>query len=215
MPEEIVVEARIVASILFGALYSPLTASLVPTLLARAEQGDFQPLFALALANEEAQENMSLGMQLSVICSEDAPRVSADDIASQAKDSVFAGYLLRGQAMACEMWPRGSIDASYYEPVVSDVPTLILSGDVDPVTPPGWGEAVAAHLSNSRHIVMPASGHGVIGTPCGHQLIGEFIEEGSAQDLDTSCVDDVKRPPFFLTPSGPDPAPAAAAPERR
>ena len=213
--EEIVVEARVVASVLFGALYSPLSASLVPTLLARAEQGDFQPLFALALASEEAQENMSLGMQLSVICSEDSPRVSTDDLAREAEGSVFAGYLLRGQAMACGMWPRGSIDSAYYEPVVSDVPTLILSGDVDPVTPPGWGEAVAKHLSNSRHVVMPASGHGVIATPCGHQLVGEFIEEGSAADLDTSCVDDVRRPPFFLTPAGPDPAPARPSAELR
>jgi pimeloyl-ACP methyl ester carboxylesterase len=203
--EEVTVEARTVASILFGALYNPLTASLVPTLVGRAEQNDFQGLFALALANDGADENMSLGMQLSVICSEDAGRVTPDDLAREGAGTIFGGYLLRGQVKACEMWPKGTVDASYYEPVRSDVPTLILSGDVDPVTPPGWGDAVAKHLPNARHIVVPATGHGVVATSCGQRLVQQFLDRASASDLDTSCVEQVRRPPFFLTPAGPDP----------
>jgi pimeloyl-ACP methyl ester carboxylesterase len=203
--EEVTVEARTVASILFGALYNPLTASLVPTLVGRAEQNDFQGLFALALANDGADENMSLGMQLSVICSEDSGRVTPDDLAREGAGTIFGGYLLRGQVKACEMWPKGTVDASYYEPVRSDVPTLVLSGDVDPVTPPGWGDAVATHLPNARHIVVPATGHGVVATSCGQRLVQQFLDRASASDLDTSCVEQVRRPPFFLTPAGPDP----------
>lgn len=210
IPEEVTIEARVVASVLFGALYNPVTASLVPTLLARAEQDDFQALLALALANEGVEENMSLGMQLSVVCSEDAPRVTTASYQREGEGTVFGGYLLSSQLEACAIWPRGTIDPSYYEPVVSDVPSLVLSGDLDPVTPPGWGESVARHLTRARHITMPATGHGVIGTPCGAKLVKEFIEEGSADDLDTSCVETVKRPPFFLTPAGPDPAPRSA-----
>jgi pimeloyl-ACP methyl ester carboxylesterase len=203
--EEVTVEARVVANILFGALYNPLTASLLPTLVTRAEQNDFQSLFALALANDAGDENMSLGMQLSVICSEDAARVTAEDLAREGASTIFGGYLLRGQVLACEMWPRGRVDASYYEPVSSDVPTLILSGDVDPVTPPGWGDAVAGHLKNARHIVVPATGHGVVATACGQRLVQQFIERADASDLDTACVKQARRPPFFLTPAGPDP----------
>jgi pimeloyl-ACP methyl ester carboxylesterase len=103
------------------------------------------------------------------------------------------------------MWPRGTVDASYYEPVVSDVPTLVLSGELDPVTPPGWGESVVKHLRNAQHITMPATGHGVIGTPCGARLIRDFVQRGSTEGLDTGCVGTVRRPPFFLTPAGPDP----------
>jgi pimeloyl-ACP methyl ester carboxylesterase len=208
--EEVTVEARVVASILFGALYNPLTASLLPTLVARAEQNDFQGLFALALANDTGDENMSLGMQLSVICSEDAGRVTAEDLAREGANTVFAGYLMRGQVKACEIWPKGRVDASYYEPVVSGVPTLILSGDVDPVTPPGWGDSVAKHLTNVRHIIAPATGHGVAATACGQRLVQQFIERATPSDLDTSCVARVRRPPFFLTPAGPDPDPRTA-----
>ena len=203
--EDATIDARTVAGIVFGALYNPLTASLVPALVARAEQNDFQGLLALGLANDGAGENMSLGMQLSVLCSEDAPRVTRDEYEREGKASVFGGYVLAGQLEACAMWPRGEMEPSYYEPVVSDVPTLVLSGEVDPITPPGWGESVARHLTAATHITMPATGHGVIGTPCGAKLIRDFIDRGSTQGLDTSCVSQVKRPPFFLTPAGPDP----------
>ena len=107
---------------------------------------------------------------------------------------------------ACEMWPKGAVDGAYYQPVESAVPSLVLSGDLDPVTPPAWGEIVVKHLRNGRHITVPATGHGVVATACGSKLIQEFLDRGSAADLDASCVSRVKRPPFMVAPSGPDPA---------
>ena len=208
--EEVVVEARIVASILFGALYSPLTASLVPTLIADAEQNDFTSLFALAYAGDGASDNMSVGMQLSVLCSEDASRVTAADVAREAAGTIFSTHLFGGQLRACAMWPKGRVDEAYYRPVASDVPTLILSGDADPVTPPGWGDAVARHLPNARHVAVPATGHGVVATACGQRLIKEFLQRGAATELDTACVATIERPPFFVTPAGPDPAAGSA-----
>ena len=199
--ESVTIEARVFASILFSALYSPLTASLVPALIGRAEQNDFQSLLALAYASE-SDGNMSVGMQLSVLCSEDATRLTEEDVTRESAGTVFGLHLLRGQMQACAMWPRGKVDPAFFSPVISDVPALILSGDLDPVTPPGWGQAVAQHLGNARHITVPATGHGVVGTPCGQELIRHFIETGSAEDLDVGCVSRVRRPPFFLTPSG-------------
>jgi len=200
--ETVTIDARIVAGVLFGALYSPLTASLVPALVARAEQNDFQSLLALAYADEAGGDNMSVGMQLSVLCSEDATRVTTEDVDRQSAGTVFGLHLLRGQLKACAIWPRGNVDDSYFEPVTSDVPALVLSGDLDPVTPPGWGDAVATHLKRARHITLPATGHGVLATSCGQELIRRFIELGSADGLDVSCVGRPRRPPFFLTPSG-------------
>jgi hypothetical protein len=89
--------------------------------------------------------------------------------------------------------------------VTSAVPALVLSGDLDPVTPPTWGQSAADHLSNSRHIVAPATGHGVIATGCGLRLIREFIIAGRADGLDISCIGSLRRPAFFLLPAGPDP----------
>jgi pimeloyl-ACP methyl ester carboxylesterase len=212
--EEVRIEARVVAGIVFAALYSPLTASLLPALLDRAEDDDFQGLLALAFAGEAGADNMSVGMQLSVLCSEDAIRVTEADLTRETAGSVFGPHLLRGQLKACEIWPKGHVGEDYYDPVVSDVPALVLSGDADPVTPPVWGEHVVRHLKRARHVALPATGHGVAATPCGARLVAEFLERGSADDLDVSCARSVARPPFALTPAGPDPAPArgAAAP---
>ena len=112
------------------------------------------------------------------------------------------------------MWPKGQVDEAYYQPVVSDVPALILSGDADPVTPPGWGDAVAAHLANARHVAVPATVHGVAATACGQRLIRDFLERGTAVDIDTDCITAVRRPPFFVTPAGPDPDADGAPPDR-
>jgi hypothetical protein len=81
----------------------------------------------------------------------------------------------------------------------------VLSGEVDPVTPPSWGEEVAKTLSNSKHIVIRGTGHTAGGTGCGQRIMREFIEDGSPANLDTSCVDRIRRPAFFLSPAGPDP----------
>jgi pimeloyl-ACP methyl ester carboxylesterase len=209
--EDVTVEARVVASILFSALYSPLTASIVPALVDHAERNEFQSIFALGLAGEGASDNMSVGMQLSVLCSEDAARVTQTDVDQAQAGTIFGSHLLGNQLKACAMWPKGVVDASYYEPVVSDVPALVLSGDLDPVTPPTWGEAVVQTLSHGRHITVPATGHGVIATACGQQLIQDFIETASSESLDATCVKSVKRPPFFVTPAGPDPVHTGAA----
>ena len=209
--EDVVVEARIVAGIIFRALYSPLTASIVPTLVERAEQDDYGGLFALALAGGGEADNMSIGMQLSVLCSEDIAQVTGDDVSEATAGTMFGRLLLGNQLDACAMWPTRAMAPGYTRPVESDVPALVLSGDLDPVTPPSWGEEVVRHLARGRHVVVPATGHGVISTPCGMRLVEAFVDAASADELDTSCVERLRRPPFFVTPAGPEPLPEAGA----
>jgi pimeloyl-ACP methyl ester carboxylesterase len=207
--DEVTVNAQLIAGALFGALYSPLAASLIPALIERAERNDFQGMLALAMMNSGLADNMALGMQLSIVCAEDYPRITPEDLASQSKATLFGGHLAEQRMKACEFWPKGTVPANYYEPVRSSVPTLILSGQLDPVTPPGWGDSAAKTLPNSKHLIAPGTGHGVLGTGCGMRVIKEFIDEASVEDLDTSCLDLLKRPPFFLTPAGPDPTRAS------
>lgn len=204
-PETVAVTARSVANALLSALYAPTTAAMVPMLLDRATHDDFQALLALAFASD-TEENMSVGMQLSVLCSEDAGRIQTSDVAPATDGSLFGRHLIAGQLAACEVWPKGTVPADYAAPVVSDVPALVLSGDLDPVTPPTWGEEVARHLRNGRHLVASATGHGVAATPCGVRVIDDFLERGTVEGLDTSCLTAPRRPPFFLMPSGPDPS---------
>jgi pimeloyl-ACP methyl ester carboxylesterase len=206
IPEDVSVDGEFVVSVIFGALYSPLVSSLLPELIARAARRDFQGLLALAMVNEGAVENMSLGMQLSVVCAEDYPRITGDQTERESQGTIFGTHLLKARLSACEFWPRGKVDPSFYEPVKSAVPVLVMSGELDPVTPPTWGESVIPHFPHSKHVVVPGTGHGAIGTGCGMRIAQAFINTASVETLDTSCLQALKRPPFFLTPAGPDPA---------
>lgn len=212
--EEVRVEARFVASVLHGALYSPLMSSMVPELLSRAESGDFQGMLALAMVNEGGLENMAAGMQLSVLCAEDISQIEPGDVERASAGTVFGSHLFAGRDEACRFWPRGELPDNFHEPIASAVPTLILSGEVDPVTPPSWGDKVALHLKNSKHVIAPATGHGVINTGCGQAMARAFIDAGTADGLDVSCMDALRRPAFFLSPAGPDPAPAEVRSEK-
>ena len=95
---------------------------------------------------------------------------------------------------------------SFYDPVQSSVPTLVMSGALDPVTPPGWGEQTAASLPASAHVVIPGTGHTAGSTGCGIRIIRAFIDAGTVEGLDTTCVSTIRRPPFFVSPAGPDPS---------
>jgi pimeloyl-ACP methyl ester carboxylesterase len=203
--DDVTVNGQLIAGTLFAALYAPLAASLIPALIERAERNEFQSMLALAMINSGVADNMAMGMQLSVVCAEDYPRIKPEDLAEQTQATLFRGHLAEQRMKACEFWPRGTVPATYYEPVHSQVPTLVLSGELDPVTPPSWGELAAKTLPNSKHFIAPGTGHGVLGTGCGMRIIHEFIDEGSAENLETSCLKLLKRPPFFLTPAGPDP----------
>jgi hypothetical protein len=209
---DIRIDARLLAGVVVSALYSPIASALVPAIIASAERNDFQSMLALAAMGDSGGEpNMSIGMQLSVICAEDAPRNTAEELKHEADTTLFGKYVMQIQTEACTFWPRGKVDPSFYEPVTSPVTTLVLSGEIDPVTPPMWGQQVADNLPNSKHIVIPGTGHTPGGSGCGQRIIKSFIDKASFDGLDTACTAKVKRPPFFLTPAGPDPSRTAAA----
>jgi pimeloyl-ACP methyl ester carboxylesterase len=199
------VKRRTISNILFASLYSPQMAALLPLLIERAEKGDFQGFLALGAPGDALADNIALGMQFSVLCSEDAPRIESGSIERETAGTFLGSDMADWRMKICAFWPRGQVDPAYYDYTQSDVPALILSGELDPVTPPSWGQQVASHWKNSRHIVAPGTGHGVITSGCVMKLAREFLNKGSAANLDVNCVQRVRRPPFFLGPSGPDP----------
>jgi fermentation-respiration switch protein FrsA (DUF1100 family) len=79
----------------------------------------------------------------------------------------------------------------------SDVPVLVLSGGLDPATPPRHGAAVAAALGNARHIVAPGLGHGVSGQSCAPRLITRFVRERDHINLDAGCLEQLPTATFF------------------
>jgi pimeloyl-ACP methyl ester carboxylesterase len=196
--QAIVVNENVFLSGLFRPLYVAELASLLPYGVTAAASGDFNPLLAQNLEfADDVAENLSLGMHLSVICAEDVPRITREDLDNASK-SFFGRALVDDFMRACKLWPKGKVPEDYYEPVKADAPALILSGGIDPATPPRHGAMVASTLPNARHFVAPQLGHGVSLHGCAPRLIESFIRKGSARELDGKCLERIPRPLFVL-----------------
>ena len=179
-------------------MYDRGKAVRIPLIVHHAAIGDFAPFLQQAIA-PSIPDFLADGEYLSVTCAEDVPFLNQQEAAALNANNPFGNYRVFEQTRACEMWPRGEIPDDFLEPVSSNAPVLIFSGNMDPVTPPKYGEEVARHLSNSRHIVIPEAGHGVDGLKdpgCVDRIAIEFLDKGNAKDLDVNCIDRMVAPPF-------------------
>lgn len=184
--------------------YAPETINLIPLIIDEAQaRGNYTPLASHALRIEEDLRGaIRFGMHNSVICTEDAPYYRDADI-----EALAATYMGPEQARAlqaiCALWPKGQLDGDLREPLTVGVPTLILSGEEDPITPPEYGAMAAEHLPERLHLIGGGQGHGVIARGCFPRLVSRFVETGDLEGLDTDCVDRLTHGPFFLNLMGP------------
>ncbi len=185
--------------------YATEQLALLPLLIDSAHAGNYVPLAAQTkMTGDNLADLFAFGMHNAVVCAEDVPFVKRSDL--QGLDRTYFGSLMvDGMAAICEVWPRGPSDEDFKEPFQSDVPVLILSGETDPVTPPANGDLADQMFSNSRHLVVPAHGHGVIARGCVPQLTAEFVTNASFDDLDAECIERERAMPFFFDFNGPQP----------
>jgi pimeloyl-ACP methyl ester carboxylesterase len=177
--------------------YSTAQASRVPLVLHRAHAGDFSGLAAF-LRHFRGAGTFD-GLYLSVTCAEDVPLLPRD-AAAHDRGTYLGDYRIRQQQAACAEWPRGASRASR-EVIRSPVPALLVTGALDPVTPPAYLGVVAAGLPNSVSVAVPSGGHalrGLTNLACIPGLKTVFVERGSAAGLDTSCVATMARAGFAL-----------------
>jgi pimeloyl-ACP methyl ester carboxylesterase len=185
--------------------YSAATVALLPVLISEAHAGNYTPLAGQARTLlRELPESLSFPMSNSVTCTEDVPYADAaiGDLAS----TYLGTAIMDALKQICARWPLGSIDAGFKTAVVSDKPVLLLSGEYDPITPPGYAERVKAEgLGNSVHLVGRGQGHGLVGVGCTPRLLRSFLETTAPSELDASCLALEPPTPFFLTLLGPAP----------
>ena len=186
--------------------YNSTQASLLPTLIHRAAQGALAPLAAqTVMTARQVADQLASGMQNTVICSEDVPFFRAD-IDRAAISRTYQGLdQLDALHEICKLWPRGPVDADLHEPLNSTVPTLLLSGEADPVTPPADAERAARGLAHHRHLVLSGEGHGQVATGCVPRLMAEFLDAAAPEKLDAACLGQHRPAAFFISMTGPAP----------
>jgi hypothetical protein len=82
---------------------------------------------------------------------------------------------------------------------------LLLSGELDPVTPPRYGDEVLKSLPNARHLVGKGQGHILLTRGCTPKLAADFVEGLDPKGLDASCLDPLTALPFFVNYNGAEP----------
>lgn len=188
------------ASVVRMFAYSPVTAALLPVSIDAAAHGDVGPLLGQAkLLSGDLSDTMNGGMQSSVICSEDADLFTPRP---QDAHSMLGTRMTDTLQAVCSVWPKGTRPADFHQPVKSDKPTLLFSGEYDPVTPPAYGEEVLKGLSNARHFVLKGQGHNVIAAGCAPELLKHFVEDLAPAKLDAKCLDRLHATPMFIDFNG-------------
>ena len=183
--------------------YSPLAASVLPLQLKEASEGRYETLMAMArMLRGTMTEQMAMGMQLSVVCSEDAAGFQADP---SAEDTLLGNAFATELGAQCAVWPHGAMPADFHRPLTGNVPVLAIEGEFDPVTPPRYGEEVVRHLSNARMLIARGQGHNVIGAGCMPKLVARFLDTRDARGLDAECLSTLPYTPPFTSFNGWEP----------
>jgi pimeloyl-ACP methyl ester carboxylesterase len=206
-PYEIRLTRNGVAQTLRYMLYDSEQAAELPLRVHLAAQGDWKPLAQTAASIARGMGGLSNAFFFGVTCSEDLPFIREEEIAPAVAGTFLGDFRVRQQQEACAAWKSAKVPASFLEPVVSDVPSLVIAGSLDPATPPSDGEGAARTLRHSKYVVIPGAGHGqggFKGEECIDNLTLKIIEDGSVDRLDTSCVAKMERPAFVLSLGDPE-----------
>lgn len=202
------ISGDVMVSVLFQALYSAEVTPILPKLIYDVRDGRTVDLATILSSFLAQQEFFSQGMQLSVQCNEEISFGTPDEALAAPNfpylDPVFEAGVVTGQFgfAVCDMWQAGQADAIENEPVTSDIPTLILAGEYDPITPPSWGQSVGERFSNSYFFEFPGIGHGAsISGDCPLGITMDFLEDPTTEP-NAVCITGMGAPEFEVPGDG-------------
>ena len=177
---------------LFNALYDASLIPMLPSILDGLAAGDTAIVAELIRRGVGFATAAADGMQMSVDCADNAGLGEAADVAAIADPG--RTRLIVTSAL-CSEWPVPATSPTFNDPVVSPVPTLVLAGTYDPITPPALTQAVAERLPHATFGLWPNRGHGVSGDPCALHVDAAFLADPTAA-VDLGCLASVPGPAF-------------------
>jgi pimeloyl-ACP methyl ester carboxylesterase len=171
-------------------LYTPAGMRQIPYVVHHAYLGNFNP-FVEQFPKGVDTNSIAEGLYLCITCAEDVPFIQPGEIDSLTRGTFMGTYRIDQQTGACAQWARGEIPKDFFEPVVSKIPTLILSGGFDPITPTSMAKEIASHLPNSTLVIIPQMSHmfdGLNHTECFLDICLSFINNPFHPTLNLDCI---------------------------
>jgi pimeloyl-ACP methyl ester carboxylesterase len=180
---------------LFQTLYGSDLLPSIPALIYMAKDGNFTAIAQLQSQFLGQNKDISRGMYYSVECYEEVPFDSlAKAEAAYKAEQPYADALgtAQGTFDSCKIWNIPSAPASEDLAVISAVPSMVIAGQFDPVTPPDWSKQAASTLSKSYFFQVPGAGHGPsLSEDCPQKMVLAFFDNPSAAP-DSSCLNQIK-----------------------
>lgn len=196
-PVTVLLTRTAAAEALRFALYNPQQARAVPLRVHLAAQGNYRQLATPAVEIRAVlQQEIALGLLFSVTCAEDLPRIDPREIPAVTRGTFYGDERVRDQLAVCAVWPHAPLPPGSGDLVHSDVPTLLLSGERDPVTPPADAAQVAKGFPHGLWVLIPHGTHNGSGN-CEERVVADFVKRGSADGLDVACMKTAQAVPFL------------------
>ena len=196
--QAVVISHGVFVADLRPVLYVPQAINQLPYILHKAYEGDWSVYASVAAQMRGAiDKSINRDLALSVSCSEDIPGMTEAMIRSDTDGTYLGDFQVRQYQRACGEWAHGNVPADFHAPIRSDVPALLISGALDPATPPDVSKDEARNLSHSQVVLLPNGTHGS-GSACVDGIISAFVD--TAVKVDASCVDSMKLGDFFVRP---------------
>jgi len=167
-------------SLLFLLAYSAEAIAYLPEIIYRLHERRLDELATLAVELERAIDSIAFGMHYSVMCSDVVPFSSAEAVAAASAELEPAFRNVFGTSTAfeiCRAWNVPPSPDLENTPITSDVSSLVLAGEFDPVTPPAWSSLAASTLPNSFYFEVPGAAHAAFSDGCGATLLGSFVDD--------------------------------------
>ena len=199
----VVIDGNALIDALFQAFYVTEVIPYLPEVIYQARDGQVDTIAAFLLELTGENSVISYGMYYSVDCQEEVAFTTPDKVkaAAQGVPPQLITAEMPGNDSefdVCNAWGAGKAPAIENQPVKSDIPTLVMAGTFDPVTPPAYSKQVADELSKSVYVEIPNSGHGAsLSGACPFQLVTNFFNQPT-QQLDSSCVKQISGPQFLV-----------------
>ena len=187
-------------SVLFQSMYQSELIPWLPEVISNVSTGNVEAANILLSNDLSTMQYTSLGQYYSVQCPDEISFTNLAFLRESSWESEFFRKLFDSQDLyakehisICEFWDASSSAWKENQPVVSSIPSLILTGEFDPITPPSDGETVAGNLSNSSFVIIPGASHGVLfSSACALFIATEFLKSPVRPDsLDTKCANGI------------------------
>lgn len=174
-------------------MYHPYGLRQVPFIVHQSYLGNWEPFISLFPRGSSYDDFIADGLYLCVTCTEDVPYITREEVDSLTVGTTMGDYRVQQQKNACSNWAKGIVPDKFFEPVTSDIPTLVVAGYFDPVTPPSMAKQIVRTLTNGHLITIPTMSHtfeGLSNPACFDKMVVDFFNAPNA-NLNSDCIQEM------------------------